>query len=204
MAEAAAALQLHWFLPTGGDARDVLPGADDPHRRAPDLPYLAQVATACDALGFDGMLTPCGTGCEDAWVATASVIPLTKRLKFLVAFRPALLSPTLAAQMASTYQRLSDGRLLRVVDGREEELHPEALDRPLASPAAPLFNPADGQLYIADRGNRRIVQLDAAGNFTGQLVHRRITSLRGFALDEINGAIYAVSGQALVTAPLPR
>jgi alkanesulfonate monooxygenase len=113
-------LRLHWFLPTGGDARDVLPGADDPHRRAPDLSYLAQIATACDALGFDGMLTPCGTGCEDAWLATASLIPLTRRVKFLVAFRPALLSPTLAAQMASTYQRLSNGRLLvNIVTGAE-------------------------------------------------------------------------------------
>jgi alkanesulfonate monooxygenase len=41
-------------------------------------------------------------------------------VKFLVAFRPALLSPTLAAQMASAYQRLSDGRLLiNIVTGAE-------------------------------------------------------------------------------------
>jgi alkanesulfonate monooxygenase len=113
-------LKVHWFLPTGGDARDVLPDAGDPHRRAPALPYLAQIATACDALGFDGMLTPCGTGCEDAWLATAPLIPLTQRVKFLVAFRPALLSPTLAAQMASTYQRMSGGRLLvNIVTGAE-------------------------------------------------------------------------------------
>jgi alkanesulfonate monooxygenase len=66
------------------------------------------------------MLTPCGTGCEDAWLATASLIPLTRRVRFLVAFRPALLSPTLAAQMASTYQRLSGGRLLvNIVTGAE-------------------------------------------------------------------------------------
>ena len=66
------------------------------------------------------MLTPCGTGCEDAWLATASLLPLTRRVKFLVAFRPALLSPTLAAQMASTYQRLSNGRLLvNIVTGAE-------------------------------------------------------------------------------------
>src|SRR5262245_3884013 len=116
----ARVLKLHWFLPTGGDARDVLPGPDDPHRRAPSLAYLAQVATACDTLGFDGMLTPCGTGCEDAWLATAALIPLTRRVKFLVAFRPALLSPTLAAQMASTYQRVSGGRLLvNIVTGAE-------------------------------------------------------------------------------------
>jgi alkanesulfonate monooxygenase len=113
-------LKIHWFLPTGGDAREVLPTAPDANPRRPDLPYLAQVATACDHLGYDGMLTPCGTGCEDAWLATASLIPLTRRIKFLVAFRPALLTPTLAAQMASTYQRLSGGRLLvNIVTGAE-------------------------------------------------------------------------------------
>jgi alkanesulfonate monooxygenase len=113
-------LKVHWFLPTGGDSRDVLPTAPSAHPRAPDLEYLAQVAQACDRLGFDAVLTPCGTGCEDAWLATASLLPLTRRLRFLVAFRPALLTPTLAAQMASTYQRLSGGRLLvNIVTGAE-------------------------------------------------------------------------------------
>jgi alkanesulfonate monooxygenase len=113
-------VKIHWFLPTGGDSREVLPTAPSAHRRAPDHDYLAQVAVACDRLGFDGMLTPCGTGCEDAWLSTASLIPLTRRIKFLVAFRPALLTPTLAAQMASTYQRMSHGRLLvNIVTGAE-------------------------------------------------------------------------------------
>ena len=94
-------LDLHWFLPTGGDSRDVLPSADNPHRRPPDIGYLAQIAKACDELGFGAVLTPCGTGCEDAWLVTAALLPITKRLKFLVAFRPALLSPTLAERLIS-------------------------------------------------------------------------------------------------------
>ena len=45
---------------------------------------------------------------------------VTERLKFLVAFRPGLVSPTLAAQMAATFQRHSHGRLLlNVVVGGE-------------------------------------------------------------------------------------
>ena len=88
-------LDIHWFLPTGGDSRDVLP-TRNMLRRSPDISYLAQVARACDDLGYGAVLTPCGTGCEDAWLATAALLPLTKRLKFLVTFRPALLSPTLA------------------------------------------------------------------------------------------------------------
>ncbi len=111
-------LGIHWFLPTGGDSRDVLP--TEGSRRAPDIGYLAQVAKACDELGYAAVLTPCGTGCEDAWIATAALLPLTTRLHFLVAFRPALLSPTLAAQMASTYQRVSGGRLkVNIVTGAE-------------------------------------------------------------------------------------
>ena len=113
-------IEMNWFLPTGGDARDVLPGSASA-ARAPSHAYLAQVAQACDTLGFHAVLTPCGTGCEDAWLTTASLIPLTRRLKFLVAFRPALLTPTLAAQMASTYQRMSAGRLLvNIVTGAEQ------------------------------------------------------------------------------------
>ena len=103
-------MKVHWFLPTGGDSREVLPTRPGSHRRGPDHSYLAQLAQACDHLGYDAMLTPCGTGCEDAWISTASLLPLTRRIKFLVAFRPALLTPTLAAQMASTYQRMANGR----------------------------------------------------------------------------------------------
>lgn len=113
-------MKVHWFLPTGGDSRDVLPDEPGAHWRAPSMDYLAQIATACDQLGYEGMLTPCGTMCEDAWLSTIALAPLTKRVKFLVAFRPGFLSPTLAAQMASTYQRLSGGRLLiNIVTGAE-------------------------------------------------------------------------------------
>ena len=113
-------ITLHWFLPTGGDSRDLLPTEPDSHRRPPDLGYLAQVAKAAERMGFTGVLTPTGTMCEDAWLLTAGLLAETGTLKFLVAFRPGLLSPTLAAQMASTYQRISGGRLLmNIVTGAD-------------------------------------------------------------------------------------
>lgn len=115
------AIELHWFLPTGGDSRDVAPAGRNGHRRAPELPYLAQVARAADDLGFTGALTPTGTECEDPWIQTAALLAHTRRLKFIVAFRPGLMSPTLAAQMAATYQRASGGRLLlNVVTGGQD------------------------------------------------------------------------------------
>jgi len=115
---------LHWFLPTTGDGRTIV---ERLHAnlylsptvvRPPTIDYLAQVARAAEQLGFTGVLTPTGTWCEDAWLTTAALIRETSRLKFLVAFRPGVISPTLAAQMAATYQRISNGRLLlNVVTG---------------------------------------------------------------------------------------
>ena len=52
---------------------------------------------------------------------TAGLTQVTERFKFLVAFRPGLMSPTLAAHMAATYQRISGGRLLlNVVTGGDD------------------------------------------------------------------------------------
>ncbi|OLR90911.1 LLM class flavin-dependent oxidoreductase [Actinokineospora bangkokensis] len=116
----------HWFLPTAGDGRTIVERfhaqrAEQSAHRPPTLDYLAQVARAAESLGFTGVLTPTGTFCEDAWITTAALLGHTSTLKFLVAFRPGLISPTLAAQMASTYQRVSGGRLLlNVVAGGDE------------------------------------------------------------------------------------
>ncbi|GAA1712115.1 LLM class flavin-dependent oxidoreductase [Kribbella yunnanensis] len=117
-------LTFHWFLPTSGDSRNIVGGghgADVVHRdRRVTTRYLRQIVTAAEDLGFVGALTPTGLWCDDAWLSTASLLDSTDRLKFLVAFRPGLLSPTLAAQMATTFQNQSGGRLLlNVVTGGE-------------------------------------------------------------------------------------
>ena len=140
-------LRFHWFLPTSGDGRAIIGrGHSLPlgssggavateaatngskvtgaaaQTRPPSLEYLGQIARSAEQLGFEAVLTPTGTWCEDAWLTTAALISQTRRLKFLVAFRPGLVSPTLAAQMAATYQRISGGRLLlNVVTGGQAE-----------------------------------------------------------------------------------
>jgi alkanesulfonate monooxygenase len=119
-------LTFHWFLPTNGDSRHVVggghgaPATASGRDRPPTVAYLSQIARAAEDLGFVGVLTPTGAWCEDAWLTTAMVSQNTERLKFLVAFRPGFVSPTLAAQMASTFQRQTGGRLLlNVVTGGE-------------------------------------------------------------------------------------
>ncbi len=104
-----------WFLPTHGDSRYL--GTSE-GGRAVDLPYLTQVAKAADSLGYYGVLLPTGRSCEDSWVVASALAPLTERLRFLVAVRPGLQSPTLAARMTATLDRISNGRLLiNVVTG---------------------------------------------------------------------------------------
>ena len=114
-------MQVFWFLPTHGDSRylGTTEGA-----RAVDLDYLRQIAGAADSLGYEGVLIPTGRSCEDPWVIASSLIGATRRLKFLVAVRPGLHQPSLAARMAATFDRLSGGRLLvnLVTGGDQAEL----------------------------------------------------------------------------------
>jgi alkanesulfonate monooxygenase len=98
-----------WFLPTHGDGRYLGTSVGG---RAVDHAYLTEIATAADRLGYYGVLIPTGRSCEDSWVVASSLVPLTKRLRYLIAFRPGLLNPSLAARMAATFDRISDGRLL--------------------------------------------------------------------------------------------
>jgi len=121
-------LTFHWFLPTNGDSRDIVGGGHGVSTgaaggdRPATLAYLGQIARSAEQLGFVGALTPTGAWCEDAWLTTAMLVEATERLKFLVAFRPGQISPTLSAQMAATYQRQSKGRLLlNVVTGGESQ-----------------------------------------------------------------------------------
>ena len=53
-----------------------------------------------------------------SWVVASAVAPWTERLRYLVAVRPGLQSPSVAARMTATLDRVSNGRLLvNVVTG---------------------------------------------------------------------------------------
>lgn len=108
-------MEILWFLPTHGDGRYLGTAIGG---RAVNLDYLQQIAQAVDNLGYTGALLPTGRSCEDAWIAASSLISVTKRMKFLVAIRPGIASPGVAARMAATFDRMSNGRLLvNVVTG---------------------------------------------------------------------------------------
>ncbi|MES2975325.1 MAG: FMNH2-dependent alkanesulfonate monooxygenase [Pseudomonadota bacterium] len=114
-------MQVFWFIPTHGDSRYL--GTSEGARQV-NHDYLKQIAQAADTLGYEGVLIPTGRSCEDPWVVASSLLPVTKRLKFLVAVRPGLHQPALAARMAASFDRLSGGRLLvnLVTGGDQVEL----------------------------------------------------------------------------------
>jgi alkanesulfonate monooxygenase len=121
MTASTTPVQIFWFLPTHGDSRYL--GTTEGARPV-DLAYLQQVASAADHLGYEGVLIPTGRSCEDPWVIASSLIGATRNLRFLVAVRPGLHQPALAARMAATFDRLSGGRLLvnLVTGGDQAEL----------------------------------------------------------------------------------
>jgi len=114
-------MKILWFIPTHGDSRylGTTKGA-----RAATFDYFKQIAIAADSLGYEGVLIPTGRSCEDSWIIAASLIDVTRRLKFLVALRPGLVAPAQSARMAATLDRLSGGRLLvnLVTGGDADEL----------------------------------------------------------------------------------
>lgn len=108
-------MQLLWFIPTHGDGRYLATATGG---RAVSFSYLRQIAQAVDDLGYTGALLPTGRSCEDAWIVASTLVSLTRQMRFLVAIRPGLVSPGVAARMAATFDRLSGGRLLiNVVTG---------------------------------------------------------------------------------------
>jgi len=105
---------IFWYLPTQGDERYL---GTPFRRRLPTVEYLQQIAQAVDHLGFDGMLL--GTGTKfDPFAVAATLLPATRRLKFLIATRPSILTPALAARLTASLDQLSGGRaLLNIVTG---------------------------------------------------------------------------------------
>jgi alkanesulfonate monooxygenase len=114
-------LDFLWFIPTSGDGSYL--GSDDRSRPA-DPGYFREIATAVDRLGYTGVLIPTGVACEESFVLAGHLAAVTEKLKFLVAIRPGTASPAYYARLASTLDRVSNGRLLLniVVGGSAQEL----------------------------------------------------------------------------------
>lgn len=114
-------LSFFWFIPTHGDGSYL---GSETQQRPPEFGYFKEIALAVDRLGFEGVLLPTGQACEDSWITATGLAAHTERLKYLVALRPGVISPALAARQTAALDRLSNGRLLLnvVVGGNPVEL----------------------------------------------------------------------------------
>jgi alkanesulfonate monooxygenase len=114
-----APLRFHWRLIQGGD----LEGTVAPERlsSAVALPERAAQIAFCreaEQSGIDSVLVDISSGKPDAMVLGMALAASTERLKFMVAHRPGLMSPTLFAQQVNTFSTLAPGRItLNMVAG---------------------------------------------------------------------------------------
>jgi len=120
---------------------------------------------------------------------------------------PMLAKPDLhdAAQISVTtavFVSTVNGRLLRLHDGRVDEVKLNGIDQALLSPQPPVYDQSTGLQYIADLGNQRLVAAQNDDVFRFQYSGAILQGLRAIALDPNSGLLYALSVQKLYAIPL--
>ncbi|MFZ1220973.1 MAG: LLM class flavin-dependent oxidoreductase [Chthoniobacterales bacterium] len=114
-----APLRFHWRLIQGGDLEDAI--APERVSSAVALPEIAAQIAFCreaEQSGIDSVLVDISSAKPDPVVLGTALAASTERLKFMVAHRPGLMSPTLFAQQVNTFSTLAAGRItLNMVAG---------------------------------------------------------------------------------------
>ena len=87
-----------------------------------DKAYLAAHAKAHEYAGFDRVLIGYNAASPDGFQVAAYAAAQTTKLKFLLAHRPGVTAPTVAARQLATLDQLSDGRLaVHIITGGSDE-----------------------------------------------------------------------------------
>ena len=117
-------LRFHWRLPQGGER----PGASRAHQASlaesglPDLDHQIQFARAAEASGIDSLLTDFGWSKPDPILLAAAIGMATTGIRFIIAHRSGLTSPTAFVQQINTLSTLINGRFsLNIVAGHSPE-----------------------------------------------------------------------------------
>jgi alkanesulfonate monooxygenase len=114
-------LQIYWFLIHNDGHFPWSPEGE----RLVDYDYLNQLVRAVDHLGYTGALLATNAASHDVWVMASSLMPATKKMKFILAVHPGIIAPTMLAQMAATFDQFSDGRLvLNIITGEAGQFPP--------------------------------------------------------------------------------
>jgi hypothetical protein len=106
------------------------------------------------------------------------------------------------------YLLYADGRILKLMGGELAPFEQTELDEPLRGPTAIFTSPDEDTkfLYVADAGNRRIVQFSKEGQFIRQFRPAEagvFDQLKSLHVDEIGSKFYILSGNSLYMANIP-
>lgn len=110
----------------------------------------------------------------------------------------------------AVYVLFKDGRIQKFMSGQQTDFNVVGLDQPFSNPVA-IFTKADEEvqhIYVADAGNRRIVQLNKDGTFVRQFkppvgAATSFAALQGLYVDEIGSRMYILDENKLYLANLP-
>jgi alkanesulfonate monooxygenase len=118
------ALRFHWRLPFGGETSVAARAAQDslPAIGLPDLDAQISFCHSAEQCGIDSLLTDFGFAKPDPILLTTALGLATKRIKFIVAYRSGLMSPTTFVQQLNTLSALIGDRFsLNIVAGYSPE-----------------------------------------------------------------------------------
>jgi hypothetical protein len=110
----------------------------------------------------------------------------------------------------AVYVLFRDGRLSKFEGGQPVEFNMTGLDKPFNNPVA-IFTAPDEQVqyvYVADGGNRRVVQLEKDGGFVRQFKPREgetvsFANLQDIFVDEIGSRLYILESNNLYVGNIP-
>ena len=107
-------LRVHWNSPLSGQRK-----ASGKYQVGQlDFDEIVEFAQEADSLGVDSLLMGFGFHMPDPLPMLGALVRETQRVKFILAYRPGLLPPTLFAQVVNTVSWMSDGRIsLNLVAG---------------------------------------------------------------------------------------
>lgn len=110
---------------SAGAALSVIGGGADPGDSIPlgiDTDYIVEFSKAHEDAGFDKVLIGYASTTADGFLVAAHAAANTERLGYLIAHRPGVMNPTLAARKMATLDHMTSGRIaVHFISGGSDE-----------------------------------------------------------------------------------
>lgn len=96
------------------------------HREKPlSIQEIKSISTMLEDLGYKSLLLVVNANDSDNWIKVAHAINPNEKIKYLIAVRPYMISPTMCAMMVRSFNEISPNRLsLNIVSGQIGEDEP--------------------------------------------------------------------------------